>query len=453
MKAKSRTPESTPIVVRQGSVSATIYPTANRIYRTNPVTRRRELKSEHSQFTLVYWHGSKRVRQKFTTLEDARSEANLAVIKLANGESEVLKLTGTDRADYVKACQKLRDWNPTADLNLIVAEHVAAVRRLPPSVSLKECVDFWLKRNPAGLPVKSVREVVAELIKSKSDAGKSDLYIKDLDGRLNRFATAFEVPIESITSAQIETFLRGLGRKGRTQNNYRRIIGTLFKFAIRRGYLPKDHCEIDGVERADDDSGEIEIFTPDELAKLFAAGRPEMVPYLAIAAFCGLRAAEVARLDWNEVHLDGPERFIEVKASKSKTASRRTVPIPDNCLEWLRPHVQTSGSVCPFQRPDKQCYFVLAPAAGIVWKRNGLRHGFCSYRTALVKDVGRVALEAGNSAQMIFKHYRQLVSESAAQQWFSITPPKTAENVLPMPAEFSTPKPAPTLSTAAAANA
>jgi len=43
-----------------------------------------------------------------------------------------------------------------------------------------------------------------------------------------------------------------------------------------------------------------------------------MVPYLAIAAFAGLRAQEIKRLDWAEIHLSGSERDIEVKASKFK---------------------------------------------------------------------------------------------------------------------------------------
>jgi integrase len=75
------------------------------------------------------------------------------------------------------------------------------------------------------------------------------------------------------------------------------------------------------VEKSDDGHGEIEVFTPDELQKLFAACRPEMIPYLAVAAFCGLRAAEIQRLDWSEIHLTGPEHFVEVKASKAKTAT------------------------------------------------------------------------------------------------------------------------------------
>lgn len=66
------------------------------------------------------------------------------------------------------------------------------------------------------------------------------------------------------------------------------------------------------------------------------------------------------------------------------------------------------------------------------WKHNGLRHSFISYRLAVVKDVGQVSLEAGNSPQMVFKHYRQLVRESEAKAWFSIMPSKQAENVVPL---------------------
>jgi hypothetical protein len=43
-------------------------------------------------------------------LDKARKEAGIAAIKLARGEAEVLKFTGGDRADYIRAMQKLRVW-------------------------------------------------------------------------------------------------------------------------------------------------------------------------------------------------------------------------------------------------------------------------------------------------------------------------------------------------------
>lgn len=44
-----------------------------------------------------------------------------------------------------------------------------------------------------------------------------------------------------------------------------------------------------------------------------------------------------------------------------------------------------------------------------------------------VKSAAQVALEAGNSPQMIFEHYRELVTEKEAKAWFAITPDMTKE--------------------------
>ncbi|MEK7675826.1 MAG: hypothetical protein AAB676_08350 [Verrucomicrobiota bacterium] len=39
-----------------------------------------------------------------------------------------------------------------------------------------------------------------------------------------------------------------------------------------------------------------------------------------------------------------------------------------------------------------------------------------------IQDVAEVALEAGNSPQMIFKHYRELVRPADAKKWFASVP-------------------------------
>jgi integrase len=458
---KSREPFD---VVKVGSISIPIYANTNIIPQRDPQTgvilydslpdgkRKARVKYQSDIYTVAYYAGTKRVRRKFSDLAKARREAEMVAIKLANGETEALKLTGGDRADYVRAMQKLREWKPGVDLNLAVTDYVAVMRRLPEHVSLSEAVEFYLKRHPIGLPAKTVREVVDELIASKASAGKSGVYIKDLTSRLGAFADSFQLRITSVTGKQIEEYIRALktlnsnesqrrSLAGRTQNNIRRLVSTLFKFAIKRGYLPKDHDEISGVEKASVDSGEIEVFSAAELQKLFAAcltpvkergkwrTREEMIPYLAVAAFCGLRAAEIMRLDWSEIRLTGGEKFVEVTAGNAKTASRRTVPITDNCAAWLERYAKPSGLVINLSRADKQLFLYLAEKSGVPWKHNGLRHSFISYRLAVVKDVGQVSLEAGNSPGMVFKHYRQLVRESEAQEWFTILPPKLAENV------------------------
>jgi hypothetical protein len=60
--------------------------------------------------------------------------------------------------------------------------------------------------------------------------------------------------------------------------------------------------------------------------------------------------------------------------------------------------------------------------APFAWKHNALRHSFISYRVAETQDVAKVSLEAGNSPQMIFKHYRELVQPKEAKAWFGLMP-------------------------------
>jgi hypothetical protein len=41
---------------------------------------------------------------------------------------------------------------------------------------------------------------------------------------------------------------------------------------------------------------------------------------------------------------------------------------------------------------------------------------------AAVRNTAQVALEAGNSPQRIFRHYRELVRPADAEKWFAVTP-------------------------------
>ena len=68
------------------------------------------------------------------------------------------------------------------------------------------------------------------------------------------------------------------------------------------------------------------------------------------------------------------------------------------------------------------CTLFVQSEGGFEWRHNALRHSFCSYRLAEVKSAAQVSLEAGNSPQMVFRHYRELVTEQEAKAWFAITP-------------------------------
>ena len=131
------------------------------------------------------------------------------------------------------------------------------------------------------------------------------------------------------------------------------------------------------------------------------------------------------------------------------------MPITDNLAAWLAPYAKPFGRVSSFDNMANQITSLvedikhaqkhLAKKTGqdpkdvqvFAWKHNALRHSFVSYRLADVKDAARVALEAGNSPLMVFRNYRQLVTDAQAKAWFAIVPEQSKENVIPMPAAAS----------------
>jgi len=150
-----------------------------------------------------------------------------------------------------------------------------------------------------------------------------------------------------------------------------------------------------------------------------------------------MRFMEIHRLDWSEVLWD--RGLIEVKGYKSKTRARRLVPMTDNLRAWLVPFARESGPVIAHVRPAAASLKV-AGRAGVVWKRNGLRHSFASYRLAATNDAAKTALESGHAQTILFRYYHALVSKEHAQAWFSIFPkwyvpakPKKAAEKAPQP--------------------
>jgi hypothetical protein len=118
--------------------------------------------------------------------------------------------------------------------------------------------------------------------------------------------------------------------------------------------------------------------------------------------------------------VDLERRIIEIRAGQAKTASRRVVPITGNLAAWLEP-IKRTGKVVSSKNLHVDVP-ALARALKIDWPRNVLRHSYISYRIAIVQSADQVALEAGNSPSIIFKHYRELTTPEVAEKWFGIMP-------------------------------
>jgi integrase len=367
-------------------------------------------------YTVAFYLNGKRVRRNFGSLEKAKAEAQLMARKIMEGKSFTNDLTCAQRENHLAAERLVAPFN----MPLVAAvEEYARCRQLLGDVPLMAAIQEFVRRNRGVQLGVKVPDLIAEFLRAKAEDNLSRVYRFQLSGSVKRFAAAFPGELLIIKSGDIDRWLRSLNHTPVTRNSLHRCIKVFFSFAKSRGYLPQSEATAaELVPIAKEGETKTEIFQPAEMTKLLAAASSEELALLAIGGFAGLRMAEIKRLDWKAVDLD--RRIITLRADQAKTASRRIVPISDNLAAWIEP-LPREGKVVGKVAPDLT---KVAAKIGMEWPRNALRHSYISYRLAVVKDAAKVALEAGNSPDIIFKHYRELVTEPEAKEWFSIMPPK-----------------------------
>jgi integrase len=348
-------------------------------------------------------------RKFFKTRADANAERLRQITLLERHSREAIGLSQREMSDFITARKKLAEYGEAInDAVQFRVDHLERVRR-------------------HGI---TVAQLANEVVEAKRRDGRSEVYLRDLRYRLNKFALGFgHRPIAGITVDELDNWLRALPYSPQSRTNYRTIIGLLFSYAESRGIIERNPILRTAKPKLIDRPPE--IFAIDELRALLEAGNRtahDVVPMLAIGAFAGLREAEIQRLDWSEVDL--ARGHIEVKAAKAKSARRRIVPIQPNLAGWLRPYAGRSGRVVPAGARRKLDR--VRKAAGLArWPKNGLRHSFASYRLAAIHDGPRVAAELGHtSPQMLYSTYRELVLPEKAERYWKIEPAAEAGNLV-----------------------
>ncbi len=162
-----------PVIVKRGSVSVRIYQTPSH---------------NCARFTVCYYQDGQRKRASFSTLEDAKAEAEIVATRLTSTEAAVLKLTGADLSAYQRARQHLDPLG--VPIEIAAAQYSEALRRLC-GISISQAVEFYLQRNPKKIEARSVQNVINEFIAIKEADGLSERYIQSLRWALPKFACAF----------------------------------------------------------------------------------------------------------------------------------------------------------------------------------------------------------------------------------------------------------------------
>ncbi len=110
--------------------------------------------------------------------------------------------------------------------------------------------------------------------------------------------------------------------------------------------------------------------------------------------------------------------YVAVRSENAKSRKRRLVKVSDNLRAWL-----ALPGALPLLNVTKRMRSV-RDAAKVPWPHDATRHSFASYHLALHKDAAETSHQLGHhSQQMLFAHYRELVTEEAAREYWKIKPP------------------------------
>jgi len=356
----------------------------------------------------VSWHLSWREEGKLratsrSNKEKAESLADEIAVRLAKGEIHQKILSGLDLADYEKASELCKEAGGT----LLEAARFYAAE--------------WQKRRIHEI---TAPDLVKEFLTAKEQDGCSKVYLDDSRLRLKKFSKAFQGQIQIITSRDLDDFVRGLNVTNRSRNNMHKILSSLFSYARSRGYLPaSERTAAEILPRAKTKPPVIGILTPEQFASVLSVATRKTLPSFVLGGFCGMRQAEICRLDWSAI--DFSRRLITVNAAIAKTSRRRLVPLHDAATAWLAPIAKKSGLVIEYSSAVNLSIMMrpVWKAAGVKNSQNCLRHSGASYGLAFTGNAAQTALDLGTSVQMLMQHYRELVTKEDASSWFAIFPP------------------------------
>ena len=376
-------------------------------------------------YLISYYAEGKRKRERAGTLEEARSQAKAKIKELTAGSANAGAFTPRQIAVVMDAVEVLKGVG--ISLSQVAREYVEAfkiLRRQPLIAEAAKHYAAYLEHQRTMHAPVTFPAVVDEFLKAIEARGRSARYIEDCTSRLSKAAKTFRGYLQRITSSDIEAWLDSFKAAGRTRNNYRATLCTLFSFARSRGYLPrKERTEAELTMKASDRGGEIGIYTPAELSVMLAGIEEKFLPLVALGAFAGLRTAEIHRLEWQDIDFHG--KRIVVGKRKVKAGQRRIVPILPALKAWLEPHAKAAGPVVPQYSGDAPLLRAFRQALKplrVEMVRNGLRHSFASYRLATVQNADQVALEMGNYPRKLVQNYHELVTPAQGHKWFCVMP-------------------------------
>lgn len=379
------------------------------------VTLYRTVKADgYKSYCLCWYEHNKRERRTFTNREEATREADKLLDHILAGNPELATLSVEDAKQY------------TASLALIEKTGLSVVA---------VCREFMRTWRP-----EFQKATVRTVIKKWLDASRaySQKYQKDLKYRLPAFQKNFghkwidEVGAEEVREwIEARTF-NGEPVSSRTKTNWLRMLQAMWSFARDSNNLPKDRRHnLQEIKVWRHDPASYSCMCHGDLLVLLDLcdqhkGRDQLLPFLYLQAFAGLRTEEAKRLTYEDLVIrNGQIVAININADKAKTRTRRSIEVMPVFASYMHEFAvlwKRTGKIAKWSKIDLILHRIAKnnDVACLSWKHNQLRHTFATHLLRLWSDSARVAEYLGTSPAMLNSHYRELLPPDETESWMNM---------------------------------
>jgi integrase len=351
----------------------------------------------------------------------AKAFAEMKEVERLNSSSNIqthaTRLTADEIKDAERAMELLRGTGQTMTFaaEFFKRNWVPFVSGMTTGDAVKDYVGKRLEEVESGLIVKA--------------------HAKALRTELERFERHFEGrELESITTVEINDYLKIEGGGPKTWNNRRSILNGFFVYAVKEDVTEGKQawCAANAVtgtvhhkrRQLGRKKGEAEVLSEEQARKLmeflevFEDGR--MVNFFAVTLFGGIRPdfknGEISKI--RPEHFDLDHGQIIMPAWVSKIGETRSITIQPNLKAWLRKYPFDLFPIIP---PNcKKLRLTIRKKFSL--GHDVLRHSFCAFLYSKTKDLGDVARQAGNSADMIRTHYASYRQPEEVAKFWQIVP-------------------------------
>ena len=380
-------------------------------------------------------HDGARVRENFKTEGEAKGRRSELEIEAGNGDTSTritaTRLTAAQMADADCAITLLKDRK----------------------VTLAGVAQFYLDNWREPVTAKPLADAIKDFIADKTSEKVRPDTLRNLRGRLGWLEKRLPgVKVGEIPSDTVRKLLMRAGLSQQGRKNDRAAWNNFFNWALERKFTAANPIAPIKAKQFKGDDKEPEVMPLADVRKLLNAAYEykdgKCFPYVALGLFAGLRPdKELARITW--ANIDLKQKLIRVSGDIAKKRGRRNVEVSANLVAMLRPFALRNVQIKPknwlkdFSRVKRAAGYKsssLTLRKGESqdqlkeWPQDILRHTAVSFHYAKHKHEGRTAEWAGNSPDVIHKHYRGLVPKKDVRPFWQMQVEPKATKIIALKA-------------------